>query len=351
MKFLIMLGATAAGIYLGMRPKIDAPRPSWWMWLAVAGVTATILLGLTPPIGGTFTDVVVTNQMDSSKIVPWYARVEKNGKQSDGWVLMSDVSDSRVLINVAVGAHLENTLESMSGKDVIISVKRYHDDLHALAMEGRSVIVAPILTLPYIAGLEERARLIYFHVPMSWVATVAYLISMIFAVLFLRKRSPEYDTRSMAAASVGTLYAILATITGAVWARFNWGSFWNWDPRETSIFLLLLVYFAYFLLRGSIDDPERRARLSSAYSIVAFVTVPFLVFVLPRMMPGLHPGSADDVTAGPLLSPKSDAINVTKQILFGLSLFSFTLIFFWMMSLRVRLETLTRQLTMVETHD
>lgn len=346
-----MLGATAAGIFLGMRPRIDVPRPTWWMWLAIACITLTILLGLVPPIGGTFTDVVITNRMDSSKVIPWYAHVEHGGSASDGWVLMSDVRDRRVLVGVAASPSLENTLESMAGKAVIISVQRHGDDLHARAVEGGSVVVDPMLTLPYIVGLEERARLIFFHVPLSWVATVAYLISMIFAVLFMRKRSLEYDTRSMAAASVGTLYAVLATITGAVWARFNWGSFWNWDPRETSIFLLLLVYFAYFLLRGSIDDPVRRARLSSAYSIVAFVTVPFLVFILPRLMPGLHPGSADDVNAGPLLSPKSDAINVTKQLLFGLSLFSFTLLFFWLMSLRLRLEALSRQLTMVHSHD
>lgn len=351
MKFLIMLGATAAGIFLGMRPRIDVRRPRWWMWMAIACVTLTILLGLVPPIGGTFTDVVITNRMDSSKVIPWYALVESKGSPSDGWVLLSDVRDRRVLVNVSVSAGLEKLLESMVGRSVILSVQRHHDDLHARAMEGGSVIVDPVLTLPYIVGLEERARLIFFHVPMSWVATVAYLISMIFAVLFMRKRSLEYDTRSMAAASVGTLYAVLATITGAVWARFNWGSFWNWDPRETSIFLLLLVYFAYFLLRGSIEDPVRRARLSSAYSIVAFVTVPFLVFILPRLMPGLHPGSADDVNAGPLLSPKSDAINVTKQLLFGLSLFSFTLIFFWIMSLRVRLEALIRQLTTIHPHD
>ena len=198
----------------------------------------------------------------------------------------------------------------------------------------------PVLTLPYILGLEERARIIFFHVPMSWVASIAYLISMIFAVSYLRSRNLKWDTFSMATASVATLYAILATATGSVWAKFNWGTFWNWDPRQTSIFLLLLIYGAYFLLRSSIEDSEKRARLSAAYSIVAFVTVPFLMFVIPRLLPGLHPGSADDVNAGPLLSPKSDAINTTKQIIYNLSLFSFTTLFFWLVSIRLRIANL-----------
>ena len=150
---------------------------------------------------------------------------------------------------------------------------------------------------------------------------------------------------SAAAASLGTLYCVLATVTGAVWAKFNWGSFWNWDPRESSILILLLIYAAYFLLRSSIADPVQRARLSSVYSIVAFVTVPFFMFILPRLLPGLHPGSADDSTAGPLLSPKSDAINPTKQVVFALSLFSFTLIYFWLTNLRYRLTIAERSIS------
>ncbi len=149
---------------------------------------------------------------------------------------------------------------------------------------------------------------------------------------------------SAAAAALGTVYAVLATVTGAVWAKFTWGTFWNWDPRQTSIFLLLLIYAAYFLLRNAIDDPQRRARLSAAYSIVAFATVPFLIFVLPRLLPGLHPGSADDTNAGPLLSPKSDAINPTKQVVYGVSLFAFTLVFFWLMNLHVRATRAARRI-------
>jgi heme exporter protein C len=333
MKYVIMLGAALLGVALGFIPPLSQRRPTWWKVLAILAVTLAVVIGLFPPIAGTVTDAVIAMRADTTKVVP--VLLTPVDLTDPTQVVMRDSRDERIVVQVSMQGGL-GTLQQ--DKPTIIELGRGDDDLHFTGQ--RVVLVDPTVTLPYIMGLEERARIIFFHVPMSWTATVAYLLSMIFAIGYLRTRSLHRDTLSMAAASVGTLYAVLATVTGAIWAKFNWGSFWNWDPRETSIFLLLLVYAAYFLLRGSIDDPERRARLSAAYSIVAFVTVPFLIFVLPRLLPGLHPGSSDDVNAGPLLSPKSDAINTTKQLVFGLSLFGFTMIFFWLMNLKVRISTL-----------
>lgn len=337
MKFAIMLGATLFGILLGFVPGITRSRPVWWRWIAILSVTATVVLGLYPPIAGTVTDAVMAARMDSTKVVPVLV-VRQMDPSNDSSLTVVDARDPRVVIHVDASEDVAAAIDATDAP-FILDLQRSGSDLRFMARKMGPV--DPAITLPYIMGLEERARIIFFHVPMSWVATIAYLLSMIFAVRYLRSRDLNHDTISMATASVGTLYAVLATVTGAVWAKFNWGSFWNWDPRETSIFLLLLVYAAYFLLRSSIEEPQRRARLSAAYSIVAFVTVPFLIFVLPRLLPGLHPGSSDDVNAGPLLSPKSDAINTTKQVVFGLSLFAFTVVFFWLVNLKVRLVGLT----------
>jgi heme exporter protein C len=180
---------------------------------------------------------------------------------------------------------------------------------------------------PFIQGLGENAKIIFFHVPTAWIAVLAFLMSTIYGVKYLRKKDLDDDARSYTAAQLGLIFCILATVTGAVWAKFAWGSFWNWDPRQTSIFALLLIYGALFALRSSIEVEEKRAALSAVYSIIAFFTVPFFIFIMPRIMTGLHPGSADDTSAGPVIDFK---MNENMQLIFFLSLLGFTILYFWM---------------------
>ncbi len=180
---------------------------------------------------------------------------------------------------------------------------------------------------PFIPGLEENAKIIFFHVPTAWVTVIAFLMSTIFSFRYLKNKNLDDDLKSYAAAQLGIIFCILATVTGAVWAKFAWGAFWSWDPRQTSIFALLLIYGAWFALRSSIESEEKRATLSSVYSIIAFVTVPFFIFVMPRIMTGLHPGSADDSNAGPVVNFK---MNSNMLLIFFLSLIGFTILYFWM---------------------
>ena len=106
---------------------------------------------------------------------------------------------------------------------------------------------------PMIPGLEDKARILFFHVPMSWTAVVAFLVSMVYGIKYLAKKNIDDDIKSTASSGLGLVFCILATVTGSLWAKFNWGSFWNWDPRETSIFVLLLIYGAYFALRSALE--------------------------------------------------------------------------------------------------
>lgn len=152
-------------------------------------------------------------------------------------------------------------------------------------------------------------------------------MSTIFSFRYLKNKNLDDDLKSYAAAQLGIIFCILATVTGAVWAKFAWGAFWSWDPRQTSIFALLLIYGAWFALRSSIESEEKRATLSSVYSIIAFVTVPFFIFVMPRIMTGLHPGSADDTNAGPVVNFK---MNSNMLLIFFLSLIGFTILYLWM---------------------
>ena len=189
---------------------------------------------------------------------------------------------------------------------------------------------------PLIPGLEENAKIIFFHVPTAWLTVIAFLMSTIYSFKYLRKRDMNDDIKSYTAAQLGIIFCILATVTGAVWAKFAWGSFWSWDPRQSSIFALLLIYGAWFALRSSIENEEKRATLSAVYAIIAFVTVPFFIFIMPRIMIGLHPG-AEEVVNGKLVQSSSPVIdfqmNSSMLLVFFLSLAAFTILYFWMWNL------------------
>lgn len=180
---------------------------------------------------------------------------------------------------------------------------------------------------PFIVGLEENAKIIFFHVPTSWLTVVGFFMAFFYSIKYLRKRDLADDAKAYTSAQLGMIFCILATVTGAVWAKFAWGAFWSWDPRQTSIFALLLIYGAYFALRSSIENEDKRAALSSVYSIISFITVPFFIFIMPRIMKGLHPGSADDTNSGPVIDFK---MNSSMMLIFYLSLFAFTILYFWL---------------------
>jgi heme exporter protein C len=182
---------------------------------------------------------------------------------------------------------------------------------------------------PIIPGLEDRARILFFHVPMSWTAVVAFVVSMLYAIRYLGKKNLDDDVKSVSSAGLGFMFCILATVTGSIWAKFNWGSYWNWDPRETSIFMLLLIYGAYFALRSALEGDQKRATLSAVYAIIAGVTVPFFIFVMPRIMASLHPE--------PLVNAQGKVhMNGTMLTVFLCSLAGFTALYFWMLSMKVR---------------
>lgn len=155
------------------------------------------------------------------------------------------------------------------------------------------VIISMFLVLPQYEGLGNAGRIMLMHVPSAWVSVLAFTVSAIFSGLYLWRGQAKDDDRALAAAESGFLFTILATVTGAIFSQVVWGIYWNWDPRQTSIFVLLLIYAALFALRAAIDDPDRRRQLSAVYSLFAFVTMPFLIFIAPRVTNStLHPNCA-----------------------------------------------------------
>jgi heme exporter protein C len=194
-----------------------------------------------------------------------------------------------------------------------------------------AVTVAAFLYAPLANKLFEQTRIIYWHIPVAWVTVVAFLVAGWHSIRYLRTRDLGADARAAAAAELGLLFCVLATLTGAIFSKGMWGAYWNWDPRQTSIFFLLLIYAAYLTLRAAVEDPARRARLSAVYGLFAAVITPLLIFVVPRLFFTLHPD--------PILN-SSGKLEMHPRMLqvFVASLVGFTVIFFWMYALDVKVR-------------
>jgi len=182
----------------------------------------------------------------------------------------------------------------------------------------------------------ESSRIVFFHVPQAWVASLAFLLAAVYSALYLKRRRVEDDEAAAAAARLGIVFCVLATVTGSIFAKVMWNSYWNWDPRETSIVLLLLVYGAYLGLRGAVEDPGKRASLSASYALIAFVTVPFLMFAVPRMYASLHPDTVINARG------KVEMSRDIRAVFFG-STAAFTLVFLWLYSLDRRVSRMVRE--------
>lgn len=143
--------------------------------------------------------------------------------------------------------------------------------------------------VPPAAGLGYYVRLAFFHIPMAWVSVLAFLLSAWWGAKYLRHQNLHDDALSAGSAKLGLAFVVVATLSGAIFSKLTWGAYWNWDPRQTTIFVLLLIYGAYLTLRAAVPEARRRARVSAVYALFSFLTVPFLVFIVPRLYFSLHP--------------------------------------------------------------
>lgn len=146
-----------------------------------------------------------------------------------------------------------------------------------------------MFVVPPAQGMGEAVRIVFFHVPMAWLAVVAFVMNAWWGWRYLKTRDMRKDYLSGKSAQLGMIFVLLASISGAVFSKLTWGAYWNWDPRQTTIFVLILIYAAYLTLRSAIGDEQNRAKVTAVYSLFSCLSVPFLVFIIPRLYFSLHP--------------------------------------------------------------
>ena len=194
-------------------------------------------------------------------------------------------------------------------------------------------------SVPRLFILNETIRNLYFHVPMWFTMIALMAVSLKHSLASLRKpglAALELDRKAQLAAEVALVFAALGLFTGMIWARFTWGAFWTNDPKLNGTAVAILIYLAYFVLRSSVEDPEKRARLAGAYNVFAFVLMIVFIGVLPRMTDSLHPGNGGNPAFG------SYDLDSAMRAVFYPAVFGWIGIGLWVVELRVRLSRLIK---------
>ena len=216
-----------------------------------------------------------------------------------------------------------------------------------VALVGYSLFAGLTADVPRLVILNETIRNLYFHVPM-WFTMIALLGgSLAYSFRFLRSGGNglpadlDRDRQARAFAEVAMMFSLLGLFTGMVWAKSTWGTYWTTDPKLNGTAVTLLIYAAYFILRSSIDDAEKRARLAAVYNVFAFVLMIVFIGILPRMTDSLHPGNGGNPAFG------SYDLDNGMRLVFYPAVIGWILMGWWIATLRVRMDRLTAQQTPV----
>lgn len=205
------------------------------------------------------------------------------------------------------------------------------------------IIAGFLIQIPEIPILEQSARNLFLHVPMWFTMMVAFTMGFYFSIRYLNDEELRWDRKAETATSVGLLFGMCGLFTGSLWARFTWGAWWTFaEPRMNLAALAMLIFVAYFILRSAFNDPEKRAKISAIYNIFGVTTIPFLLYIIPRQLPSLHPGAEGNPAFSEITAPELRYIFYPAVVGFiGLSL--------WIMNVVNRYKILQERSTLGES--
>jgi heme exporter protein C len=194
------------------------------------------------------------------------------------------------------------------------------------------------LYAPLEAVMNYVQKVFYFHISNAWVGMLGFLVAAVAGVYYLVTKNPKWDIVELAAVEISIVFFLIAIITGSIWAKPTWGTYWTWDARLTTAAILEMIYLAYLLLRQGIEEPERRARFSAVYTLVGAVSVP-ITFLSIRIWQTIHPV----VIGGGSSAQGSFGMTPPMLLTMFFCLITFSVIFSTLLWYRVRLGNLAEQ--------
>jgi len=327
---IIILYVIIAGIAVPLKPGVSSIQPS----RAKAGDTVTL----------TVTGYNTTFTKSSGKLQAWLKLDDDNALIFSNISILDDVTTELLfripdVFPIRGGVHAMTLVMSddLHGAFVLPAAIFIRDCTYAEGAAGwantSEIAVDEVrgFRYPYRNILRETIRNVYFHVPMWFGMVILFFGSAWCSVRYFRSGDMKYDMQSHALNATATLYGVLGLCTGMLWSHYTWGSFWSWDVKQNTAAIAVLIYMAYFVLRSSLPDPDRRARVAAVYNIFGCAMLIPLLFVIPRLTVSLHPGSGGNPALG------EDDLDNTMRMVFYPAVIGWTLLGVWISELRYRI--------------
>ncbi len=332
----------------------------WWKVLGAGLVLYSLIVGLSVPLKSGVLDVspsMLQGGKSYDLIINTYNATFSDENPIDVWIKVDDdnalaARAVKVLGETKLSAHFDipnyfpNEKENWAYSIII------NDKTNGAFIRPRSIAVKfdqinkeiwknnPVgslykidkMTFPFRSVLYETIRNTYYHVPMWFAMTIIFLVSVFYSIKYLRKKDPLVDLKVRSLTTVGVLLGFMGLITGSLWARSTWGTWWTFSEIKMNMAAIaLLIYLAYFVLRNSFDDEEKRAKISAVYNVFACMAMIPLLFVIPRVVTSsLHPGNGGNPAIG------GEDLDNTMRMVFYPAVIGWILMGIWLATLLYR---------------
>lgn len=307
-------GSTYTFEIRGYNMNLSAAKTKAWLKLNESGASSDVI---NPAVSS---DAVVVPSSESSGLVTFTLPMKfpTTDDYANLTLVLSNAVDGQAILPQALNLQLT---ADQKGTDSAWS------DAYLSEID-----VVDSFRFPYRSVLNETIRNTFFHIPLWFSMFIMLIVSLVYSIRYLRTGHIKDDIYASALVRVSVLFGVLGIITGSLWAKYTWGTFWTTDVKLNMSTVAMLIYVASLILRSSINDVDRRAKISASYNIFAFAALIPLVFVIPRLTDSLHPGNGGNPALG------GEDMENTLRAVFYPAIIGFTLVGFWIASLSIRYE-------------
>lgn len=344
-------------------------KKHWWKILAVLLLLYVFVAGLFVPLSPGIQQVSPTKTASGTKVSitaqGYNTRFSQSGPSLQVWLavwnekdthnicgtakvisdhqLMADFNLPKISEPVYANFFVSSDIDGTYGLQNAIFLKADTSLADTIASEPSCQVPslhkkANFTNYPYREILYETIRNLFYHVPLWFAMMIVLTISVVYSLKYLRSNKIEDDMISSEMINSAVMLGLLGIATGSMWARHTWGTWWVKDPQLNGAAIALLIYLAYIILRGSMDEEQKRGRIAAVYSIFAYVMFVVFIMIYPKMHDSLHPANKDNP------SFRSYDMDHTMRMVFYPAVIGFTLLAIWIASIKIRLKKIYRKI-------